>query len=54
MKYTKICGLIAKPLKDFEPQFESSFPGEDMKEAIKQAGCEVFEEKIVFTGVRRT
>ena len=53
-KFARICGLIGKPLKDFEPQFESCFPGEDMKGAIEQADCEIFEEKIVFTGVRRT
>ncbi|MGD0549628.1 MAG: hypothetical protein ABSA81_03665 [Candidatus Bathyarchaeia archaeon] len=53
-KFAKICGLIEKPLKDFEPQFETSFPGEDMEGAIEQGGCEIFEGKIVFTGVRRT
>jgi len=53
VKYTKICGLISKPLGDFQEQFFKSFPGEDPGLAVLAAHCKVvegIESKVVFVG----
>jgi hypothetical protein len=53
LKYTKICGLIAKPLGDFQEQFFKSFPGENPTLAVIQAKCKVVgdtEKYVVFVG----
>jgi len=53
VKYTKICGLISKPLGDFQKQFFESFPGEDSGLAMLVANCKVVgdtEKYVVFVG----
>jgi len=50
VKYTKICGLVAKPLEDYGKQFKETFTGEDMLLAIAAAKCKVIEGKVVFVG----
>jgi hypothetical protein len=50
VKYTKICGLVSKPLGEFQERFFKSFPGEDPRLAMVEAKCKVLEGKVVFVG----
>jgi hypothetical protein len=45
----KACGLIGKPLEEFKPQFQTSFPKDDLAKALG-AHCTIVEGKVVFLG----
>jgi hypothetical protein len=47
-KYTKLCGLVKKPLAEFKLHFEANFPGQDIAEALEAA--HIVDDKVVFTG----
>ena len=49
-KYTKLCGLVKKPLAEFKLQFETNFPGQDMAKALELSHCTIVEDKVVFIG----
>ena len=49
-RYTKLCGLVKKELKEFVLQFNSSFPVVDLRKTLEAAHCTVVDGKVVFTG----
>ena len=50
IKYSKICGLVAKEYSDFLEHFKANFPGQDIQAALEAAHCKVVEKKVVFVG----
>ena len=50
IRYTKICGLIAKDYSEFLEHFTINFPRQDIQAAMEAAYCKVVEKKVVFVG----
>lgn len=47
--WLRLCGLIGKPLEEFKPQFQTSFPKDNLAKALG-AHCTIVEGKVVFLG----
>ena len=50
IKYSRICGLIAKDYSEFLTAFTANFKGEDVQAALKAAYCKVVDGRVVFVG----
>jgi hypothetical protein len=50
IKFSRICGLIAKNYSEFLEHFTANFPRQDIQAALEAAHCKVVEKKVVFVG----
>ena len=50
IKFSRICGLIAKDYSEFLGQFTANFSRQDIQAALEAAHCKVVKGMVVFVG----